>query len=118
MHACASVQLVSAQRYVKQAVAAKDATLTAQEEQIVSLQEELNATKEELDVTRDGLNQATMELENVRILSAASRACTKLRLTSTHLFLYPTACAPVACACDVNMVWQQSATQSNLNSTR
>ena len=93
MNAFASVQLVSAQQDVKQAVAAKDAALTAQEEQICSLQEELRVTKEELDVTRDGLNQATMELENVRTLSDASRIHTQLLLMRMDL----SACIRTAC---------------------
>lgn len=87
-----AVQLVSAQQDVKQAVAAKDAALNAQEDQICSLQQELNATKEELDVTRDGLNQATMELENVRSLSGVfriytkqTRLCSRSRLPLLHV---------------------------------
>ena len=79
------MQLVSAQQDVKQAVAAKDAALAAQEEQICSLQEELNVTKEELDVTRDGLNQATMELENVRTLLDVSKM--HARLILVHMWL-------------------------------
>lgn len=68
---------MNAQSDVKQAVAAKDATLSAQDAQIKSLQNELDVTKEELSVTRDGLNQATMELENVCVLHAPASPRTR-----------------------------------------
>ena len=68
---------MKAQADVKQAVAAKDAALSSQDAQIKSLQQELDVTKQELSVTRDGLNQATMELENVCFLLLRTVLCSR-----------------------------------------